>query len=232
MADAAKSNFFDGSDSDEEAAGPMVSPEEMEFARADVIKAKEEGGQHFKDQNFEEALACYTTCVNTLKKAGLPRDPVILANRSATYLALKRYVPACHDAMQSAEVDPTNWKAHWRQGVAIMAMQAKKFRSKQAIEVLPAITLPCCHRQPPPLMMLLRPPRAPRLEYRHTSYIITNIPPPRHHHRHHRHCSNRPSRSVASAPTYPMRSRTMCVNSCTGPRRGSRSKTKLRRCPT
>jgi len=142
MADTAKSNFFDGSDSDEEATAPKVSAEEVEFAQADVIKAKENGGQHFKDQNFEEALACYTTCVNTLKKAGLPRDPVILANRSATYLALKRYVPACHDAMQSAEVDPTNWKAHWRQGVAIMAMQAKKFRTKQAIEVPPATMLP------------------------------------------------------------------------------------------
>lgn len=57
-----------------------------------------------------------------------------LANRAATYLSLKRYVPACHDAIESAKADPDNWKAHWRQGVALMAMARKKFRTTQAIE--------------------------------------------------------------------------------------------------
>jgi hypothetical protein len=64
----------------------------------------------------------------------LPRDDAILTNRSATYLALKRYVPACHDAIQAAEVNPDNWKAHWRQGVALMGMGKKKFRTKQAMQ--------------------------------------------------------------------------------------------------
>lgn len=63
----------------------------------------------------------------------MPRDDAILCNRSATYLGLKRYVPACHDAIQAAEVNPDNWKAHWRQGLALMSMGKKKFRSKQAI---------------------------------------------------------------------------------------------------
>lgn len=128
------STFFDEPDSDEEGNKVQVSPEEVELALGSVAKTKAEGGEFFKAGNYDEALKSYTACVKTLKDAGLPRDAIILANRSATYLALKRYVPACHDAMQSAEADPTNWKAHWRQGVAIMSMQAKKFRTKQAIE--------------------------------------------------------------------------------------------------
>jgi hypothetical protein len=31
-------------------------------------------------------------------------------------------------------VDPTNWKGHWRKGVALMAMSKRAFRTKQAIE--------------------------------------------------------------------------------------------------
>lgn len=36
--------------------------------------------------------------------------------------------------MLSAEIDANNWKAHWRQGVALLAMVKKKFRTQQAIE--------------------------------------------------------------------------------------------------
>lgn len=39
-----------------------------------------------------------------------------------------------HDATQAAEADPTNWKAYWRQGVALMSMGKKKFRTKSAIQ--------------------------------------------------------------------------------------------------
>jgi hypothetical protein len=44
-----------------------------------------------------------------------------------------RYVPASHDALQASKVNPDNWKAHWRQGVAIMHMAQRKFRTKQAV---------------------------------------------------------------------------------------------------
>ena len=84
-------------------------------------------------------------------------DDVILCNRSASYLALKRsvfkvlslivkdfylrkcnallyrYIPASHDALQASKVNPDNWKSHWRQGVSIMHMAPRKFRTKQAI---------------------------------------------------------------------------------------------------
>lgn len=59
---------------------------------------------------------------------------MILCNRSATYLALKRYVPASFDALLASKANPDNWKAHWRHGVSILHMAKKKFRSKQAIQ--------------------------------------------------------------------------------------------------
>ena len=81
---------------------------------------------------------CIKVAISTLKAIG-KKDSVIFANRrfllpnitynlsflflkiqcaSATYLSLKRFVPALHDAIQSANADPTNWKAYWRQVVA------------------------------------------------------------------------------------------------------------------
>lgn len=32
------------------------------------------------------------------------------------------------------EIDPDNWKGHWRKGVALMAMAKRQFRTKQALE--------------------------------------------------------------------------------------------------
>jgi tetratricopeptide (TPR) repeat protein len=121
------------SDEDENIKEP-IAPELAEAIQAEVSRIKDLGGTAFKNKDYEEALARYSECVKMLKENNLPRDAVILANRSATYLALKRYVPACHDATQSAEVDPDNWKAHWRVGVSIMAMAQRKFRTKQAVE--------------------------------------------------------------------------------------------------
>lgn len=31
-------------------------------------------------------------------------------------------------------IDPSNWKGHWRKGVALMSMSKRQFRTKQAIE--------------------------------------------------------------------------------------------------
>jgi tetratricopeptide (TPR) repeat protein len=127
------SSYLDGSDSDEEVS-KSVDPEIAAVATEKSKASKAVADAAFGAKDFEGAAAAYTQAINDLKEVGLPKSSVLLANRSASYLALKRYVPACHDAMQSAEADPTNWKAHWRQGVAIMAMSQRKFRSKQAID--------------------------------------------------------------------------------------------------
>ena len=61
-------------------------------------------------------------------------NATLFANRSAVFLSLKKYISALYDAQQSAKIDPKNWKAYWRQGVALLGMTEKRFRSKQAIE--------------------------------------------------------------------------------------------------
>ena len=71
--------------------------------------------------------------MNSLKEVGLPKDSILLLNRSASYLGIKKYVSALSDANQAASLDPTNWKAHWRKGVALMAMSQRLFRTKMAV---------------------------------------------------------------------------------------------------
>jgi len=133
------STFFDEDSSGDEGGGkPVVqySEEEVALAKDTAAVSKAAGDDAFRSKDFDTALASYSEAINALKRAGLTPDSVILANRSATYLALKRYVPACHDAIQASNVDPTNWKAYWRQAVALQGMAKKKFRTRQAIEAL------------------------------------------------------------------------------------------------
>ena len=87
---------------------------------------------------FLRVPARYSDCIQAMKSVQLPADTVLFANRAAVYLSLKRYVPACHDAIQAGKADPTNWKAYWRQAMALKNMAKKKFRTKQAIEALEA----------------------------------------------------------------------------------------------
>jgi hypothetical protein len=58
----------------------------------------------------------------------------IYANRSAAYLAIKKWVKASWDAQCAAKCDPTFWKAHWRHGVSLMAMAPRIERSTNAVK--------------------------------------------------------------------------------------------------
>lgn len=82
---------------------------------------------------FNQAIEKYTAALKALNEVGLPKDSILLLNRSASYLGIKKYVSALSDANQSSELDPNNWKAYWRKGVALMAMSQRLFRTKQAI---------------------------------------------------------------------------------------------------
>ena len=145
------SNYLDSADTDDE--GDKKVTEKKTFTETEIVQAKESavalktlGNEAFSAQNFEEAVEKYTLALNALKAVSLPKDPIILLNRSASYLGLKRYVPALNDANHAAEIDPTNWKAHWRKGVSLMSMSKRAFRTKQAIaafeECLTCGTLP------------------------------------------------------------------------------------------
>ena len=94
------SSYLDGSDSDENEVKQVDEGTKAEAIQASLL-AKEEGNEKFKEGCYEEALTAYTNGVNLLKGVGMKKDvamSVVLLNRSATYLAMKRYVPALYDA--------------------------------------------------------------------------------------------------------------------------------------
>lgn len=121
---------------------------------------KKEGNDAFLKGDFEAAVNSYTSAIKLLERpksteaatlesledsdsesedSELLKDrSILLANRSAAYLGLKRYIPAYHDALNAAKADPGNWKAHWRQGTALMSMTMKRFRTQQAISAFEA----------------------------------------------------------------------------------------------
>jgi tetratricopeptide (TPR) repeat protein len=136
-------SYLDGPDSDDDGKAPkapakVYTEAEVQAAKEAALALKGEGNEAFAASNFDEAAAKYTQALNALKGAGLPPDVLILLNRSASYLGLKRYVPALNDANIAAELDASNWKAHWRKGVALMAMSKRLFRSKQAVQAFEA----------------------------------------------------------------------------------------------
>lgn len=100
-----KKNYFDSAeDSDEEAEisnqetpGSLLSKEEVDKL---VDELKNKGNEYYKNSDFDEALKAYTDAINFLKNNKLEKNSVLLLNRSATFLALKRYVPALNDANQ------------------------------------------------------------------------------------------------------------------------------------
>jgi tetratricopeptide (TPR) repeat protein len=153
------SDYLNEADSDAEdgpTSGGDLSPADIELVMARCQEFKVAGNSHFSAGEYDSALQQYTNAVNALKTAHLPKDCLILLNRSATYLALKRYVPALNDANQgdlpplnkltccsyltfthnvtAITLDPLNWKGHWRKGVALMSMSKRKFRTQQAID--------------------------------------------------------------------------------------------------
>jgi len=126
------SSYLDKDDSSDEDKAE-IDPVAQEQAKSEALAEKALGNDAFGAQDFDTALEHYTNAVNVQKAARCTQDPVILLNRSATYLALKRYVPALYDANQAELIDPDNWKATWRQGMALGGMARKSFRAKQAI---------------------------------------------------------------------------------------------------
>ena len=111
----------------------MSEPDWEGDVDAKVALWKTEGNTAFSAADYQSAVVSYTRAITALKRSG--KDPIapILGNRAASYLALKRWVPASWDAQCAAAADPKWWKAHWRHGVALMAMAPRTERSEQAV---------------------------------------------------------------------------------------------------
>ena len=63
----------------------------------------------------------------------LKQGAVVLCNQSAAFMGVNKPIPALGAAQKAGQYDPSNWKAHWRTGLAIMMMQPRLERSEQAI---------------------------------------------------------------------------------------------------
>eukprot|EP00944_MAST-04C_sp_MAST-4C-sp1_P001942 g1942.t1 len=103
-------------------------------AKEKAAEIKSEGNTLFKNGDFDGAAKKYTDALKVIKQVTGEGDSVLYANRAAAYMGMKRWVPACRDGILSADCDPDNWKAYWRQGVSLMSMVPKRFRTKNAIE--------------------------------------------------------------------------------------------------
>jgi len=123
-----------------------------------LLQAKAEGNEAYKAKEYEKAIAGYAKGVKLLPQ--LPEDDdsddeerqtmeaavaacepellkqgaVVLCNRAAAYMGLSKPIPALADAQAASRYDKSNWKAHWRTGLALMMMKPRLERSEQAIE--------------------------------------------------------------------------------------------------
>lgn len=97
------SNYLESADSESENESEVKSSlteEQKILAIQESSGFKAEGNRYFGLADYGNALNLYTAGINVLKAANMPKDPLLLLNRSATYLALERYVPALNDANQ------------------------------------------------------------------------------------------------------------------------------------
>eukprot|EP00443_Scrippsiella_acuminata_P048660 CAMPEP_0115276654 /NCGR_PEP_ID=MMETSP0270-20121206/56830_1 /TAXON_ID=71861 /ORGANISM="Scrippsiella trochoidea, Strain CCMP3099" /LENGTH=354 /DNA_ID=CAMNT_0002693259 /DNA_START=14 /DNA_END=1078 /DNA_ORIENTATION=- len=122
-----------------------------------VAELKERGNKAFQSQEYEEAIACYSACLDLLEE-GEPKpaeaeDPkyiaVLFSNRAQVYITLCREVhgeekaiskeargyamKANMDSARAIELDPTFGKAYYRRGCAVLGMAPSASRSKEAI---------------------------------------------------------------------------------------------------
>ena len=111
-----------------------------------LVACKDEGNGHYKEGDFKSAVASYAKGVALLpdpddsedEAAPADLDPemrkqgaVLLCNRAAAYMSDNKPIPALADAQRASDIDPSNWKAHWRVGLALMMMNVRLERSEQ-----------------------------------------------------------------------------------------------------
>ena len=115
---ATKSTYFDESDEDDKLSPSLsLNTEEILKLNKDNEELKRRGNDAFTALNYDASIVYYTEAIENLKRYKLPPNNIYHLNRAASYLALKSYVKALHDANIAIEIDPNNWKGHWRKGL-------------------------------------------------------------------------------------------------------------------
>ena len=77
-------------------------------------KLKEKANEHYVENNYNEAVNIYTQLLEWE-----PENYMVLANRSAAYIKLKKWNEALNDAVMSTKLKPDWGKAWGRLGAAL-----------------------------------------------------------------------------------------------------------------
>lgn len=124
----------------------LSNSRDMAEAVERLVACKDEGNGHYKAGDLKDAVASYSKGVALLpdpddsEDEGPPveLDPamrkqgaILLCNRAAAYMADSKPIPALADAQRASDIDPSNWKSHWRVGLALMMMNVRLERSEQ-----------------------------------------------------------------------------------------------------
>lgn len=138
--------------------GNLQSPQKPEIpALLSIAELKERGNEHVKKWEYEEAIAFYSKAVELLEDPEISKPPdvmdpkyfaVVLNNRAQCYMNLFRELHgqegkcgearsfamrANLDSAKSIELDPSNGKAYYRRGCAMLGMAPSASRAKEAI---------------------------------------------------------------------------------------------------
>jgi Tfp pilus assembly protein PilF len=115
----------------------------------DAVSLKEKGNEHFKNKEYEEAIAYYTKALDISAGNGDANDrSIYYKNRAACYLKMSKYDMAMNDCLSSLKLTPNDSKSLYRYAQALEGVgkeaeslvQLKKLlsydsKNKEAIEM-------------------------------------------------------------------------------------------------
>lgn len=78
---------------------------------------KEEGNIAFGQQNFNQAVKCYTQAIE-----GNPNNHVYFANRANAYIEVDKFSEAVEDCDKAISIDPKFFKSYLRKGNALFSL--------------------------------------------------------------------------------------------------------------
>lgn len=88
-----------------------------EEAKSKAAEYKAQGNDYFKKKEYDQAIDAYTTAIEYM-----PTEATYYSNRSACYMAIKKYEKALEDGVMARALKPDWPKACYRMAVARMAL--------------------------------------------------------------------------------------------------------------
>ncbi|KAK7081372.1 hypothetical protein SK128_024434, partial [Halocaridina rubra] len=96
---------------------PMTEAQPSEADKAEAEDLKNRGNQLMRDENFTEALDCYTKAITKDSN-----NAVYYCNRAAAHSKLNRHMDAIQDCKRALLIEPLYSKAYGRMGLAYSSL--------------------------------------------------------------------------------------------------------------